>query len=270
MSDIGIDKLQPPESSFYRQVFGAPKYAPNCTLRGEIGSSTMKKRIMEGKLTYMKNIMERDNQLLNNVLQTMKLEGYKSWMKTTINYLSVLNITLRDIEELSIKQIKAKLKEWDNREWENEIASKVSLSIYKGWKGTIGGKDIYDNRPASIILYKARANCLPLNDRKRHKNEPTNCDECKGKTEDIYHFILDCPRYSEERQKAYELQQPYRYEKDYIIGEFLFSVGNLEKNKNILYSFWKIRDSNSSNQNIARHDANTTTKERPGGAVAKA
>ena len=142
MSDKEIDQLQTLENSVYRQILGAPKYASNCTLRGEIGSSTMKKRIMEGKLTYMKNIMERDNQLLNNVLQTMKLEGYKSWMKTTIIYLSVLNLTPKDIEELSIKQIKAKLKEWDNQEWEKEIASKVSLSIYSAWKGTIGGKDI--------------------------------------------------------------------------------------------------------------------------------
>jgi hypothetical protein len=47
----------------------------------------------------------------------------------------------------------------------------------------------YDNTPASITLYKARANVLTLNDRKRHQNEETTCPLCKHEYEDFTYMI---------------------------------------------------------------------------------
>ena len=48
---------------------------------------------------------------------------------------------------------------------------------------------IYDNRPSSTIVNKARTNTPQLNDRKRHTNKENNCLVCDtGDKEDIYHI----------------------------------------------------------------------------------
>ena len=47
-----IKKLQRLDNNVYRSILGAPRDAAVPTLRGEIGSSEMKSRIMKGKLQY--------------------------------------------------------------------------------------------------------------------------------------------------------------------------------------------------------------------------
>ena len=68
-------------------------------------------------------------------------------------------------------------------------------------------EDICDNRPSSTILYKARSNTLPLNNRNRHKNKETHCIACGNidQQEDIYHFILHCPAYIKKRTNIIQL-----------------------------------------------------------------
>ena len=60
--------------------------------------------------------------------------------------------------------------------------------------------------------------------------------------EDEYHFLLHCPAYQVERQKTFELQQPYGERENLIIGTFLFSASNIENKKDTLWNMWKIRD----------------------------
>jgi len=45
-----IRKLRTVENSIYKQLLGAPCYAQICTLRGEMGSSNVKARIIDGKI----------------------------------------------------------------------------------------------------------------------------------------------------------------------------------------------------------------------------
>ncbi len=53
MTETEIQQLQRIENGVYRQILGAPKYAPTCTLRGEIGASLMKRRIIDGRIPYL-------------------------------------------------------------------------------------------------------------------------------------------------------------------------------------------------------------------------
>ena len=79
--------------------------------------------------------------------------------------------------------------------WEDELEMKTSLQIYKK-KLMTGEEEMYDNRPSSTILYKARTNTLQLNDRNRHTNKEIHCLVCDtDDKEDIYHFMLHCTRY---------------------------------------------------------------------------
>ena len=103
---------------------------------------------------------------------------------------------------LTDEGIKAVMKEWDTKEWKKGMNEKTSLRIYRQWRTEIGGQEkIYDNRQGSEILFKCRTNTLKLKDRNRFRNEETKCEMCGSEREDLKHFILWCPTYSEERQK---------------------------------------------------------------------
>lgn len=209
---------------------------------GEIGASSMKKRMIDGRLKYIKTILSGQNQTLKNVLSTAKIEGYKTWMIITNKYLKELRLSYEDIGIKSENELKNRSILVDNEKWKNEINSKKTLAIYKEWKKEIREEKIYDNRPASEILYRARSNCLPLEDRKRHQGEDIKCKICNAEKEDMEHFILFCPEYENNRMKTTSLQKPYHENTSAIVGHFLFGEQNLELNKEILYEMWKVRN----------------------------
>ena len=71
LSEDDIKDLQIIENNVYRSILNAPPYAPNVTLRGEIGASLMKKRIIQGRLSYMKSIMSGRNQIMHIILEKL-------------------------------------------------------------------------------------------------------------------------------------------------------------------------------------------------------
>ena len=50
----------------------------------------------------------------------------------------------------------------DNERWQEDIRGKSSLKIYVGLeeKKEIKEEQVYDNRPSSVIMHRARTNCL--------------------------------------------------------------------------------------------------------------
>ena len=121
------------------------------------------------------------------------------------------------------------------------MTEKSYLRIYRKWRTEIGGQEnIYDNRQASVTLFKCRTNTLKLKDRNRFRNEETKCEMCGVEKEDLKHFLLWCPEYREERQKNLKLQQPYQ-EGD-INGELLFGNESIEETKNTIHKFWTMRE----------------------------
>ena len=87
---------------------------------------------------------------------------------------------------------------------------KVIKTRTLSFKNDFGEVVIYDNRPSSTILYKARTNTLQLNDSNRHTNKEIHCLVCDTDDKvDIYHFMLHCTAYQEQRSQSIHLQQPY-------------------------------------------------------------
>ena len=84
------------------------------------------------------------------------------------------------------------------------------------------------------VKTRSRRVYLKLNDKKRLRNEDTKCEMCGSEKEDLRHFLLWCPAYSDERQKNEKLQQPYKQD---IIGELLFESRNIKDTKDIIYKF---------------------------------
>ena len=89
LSENEIQKLQRFENVVYRQILRAPPYAPNCTLRGEIGSSLMKTRIMEGHLQYIRRALQGQNNLTKEVMRIQLGENIRRWAKVTNTYLDI-------------------------------------------------------------------------------------------------------------------------------------------------------------------------------------
>ena len=81
-------------------------------------------------------------------------------------HLKEVGLKVEELKKKSKKEeIKSITKSWDSKTWIEEVKK---LNLYYQWKEQIAEEEFLDNKPSSIIKYKARANCLPLNDRKRH------------------------------------------------------------------------------------------------------
>ena len=237
-----IQKLQRIENSVGRKIMGAPSYTQETALRGEIGISSMKSRIMEGQLKYLQHILRGEsNRLLERVVEEMRNDKKKNkWMGGLIE--DRKRVGIRGID-ISKQEISEKVKKWDKEKWRNDMQEKESLKIYRQFKTDLGGmENIYDNSEASVILFKCRTNNMNLGDRKRFINQSTECVMCGHEKEDLTHFLLYCDGYSEERAKNTVLQRPYIENEENLIGQLLFENSVLEQSKLTIYKFWQIRD----------------------------
>ena len=98
LSEEDIDDLRKIENSVYRTILNAPQYAPNSTLRSEIGSSLMKKRIMNGRINFMKHIINGRNKLLENILHRLLLDNDTNWIQKSRKYMDVVKLKATDIQ----------------------------------------------------------------------------------------------------------------------------------------------------------------------------
>lgn len=57
--ETGLAKLQAIDNRVYRKILGGPKYTAVCALKGELGSSLMKTRIMDKRVQYVKTVLTR-------------------------------------------------------------------------------------------------------------------------------------------------------------------------------------------------------------------
>lgn len=236
-----IGKLQRIENNVARKILGAPSYAQQAALRGELGMSSMKGRLMEGQLRYLQYILnDQGNGLLSRIVEEMRNSSTKNkWISGLLEYRQLIG--LRG-EAGSYLDISRKVKEWDTRTWKEEMDQKVSLKLYREMRQGIGGQDkIYDNREATTILFRCRTNNLDLGDRNRFSNASTECIMCGDPIEDLEHFLLDCPAYSSERQCHPILQQPYQEDRDALLGVLLFDHCVIEDTKDTLFKLWSKR-----------------------------
>ena len=88
-----IKKLQVIEYAAYRRILEARPRTPNCTLRGEIGSSLMITRFMETKLLLTKNILNGNNALTKQILEETRKNRNKFNRKLN-EYLKILILSL--------------------------------------------------------------------------------------------------------------------------------------------------------------------------------
>ena len=140
---------------------------------------------------------------------------------------------------MSKNAIKKKIREMDNRKWKKDIETKTSLTMYKKHKTEIKEESIYDNRLATKIWFGSRTNTLEINIENRHReNKNTKCDLCGKEDETTIHFILECEKLEDKRNK--ELIRKYtQTEKEDTLAKILFSKDDTEEIKYMLENLWR-------------------------------
>ena len=148
-----------------------------------------------------------------------------------------------ELERMTKTALKKRIKEWDDKQWKEELEAKSSITIYRSAKNTVKEDPIYDNTPSSVILFRARTNTLPLRARRRHVEEETTCVLCGKEEENEVHFMLECTKLTEERQRNLTLLRPYVEEPNEVLKAFLFNDDRkeMEQNKDGLYRLWRLR-----------------------------
>ena len=67
------------------------------------------------------------------------------------------------------EEVKKAIAKVIDKEWKNEVDRRSTLKIYKYFNLEMQQENMCSNNPSSALWFKARANCLKLNDRKRFR-----------------------------------------------------------------------------------------------------
>lgn len=129
-TDTESRKLQRIENAVYRIILGAPRYAQVCTLRGEVGASSMKSRIRESQIKYIKYIFENETQgLLNKIIQERRENLNNYWLESSEAAMKNTNLTFGQIKEMTIAEITKRIKTWDSNKWKQRVKKKKCLTV---------------------------------------------------------------------------------------------------------------------------------------------
>ena len=164
------------------------------------------------------------------------------WNKKLEEYLRIIDLKYEDLIGMSYEEIKRKVKEKDTEIWKKDIIEKSSLNRYRKYKTKIKQEDIYDNRYESVLLFKLRTGMLELNSEKRHKGEDTTCDLCKAGEETDIHFMLECNRLNDKRDKRV-IEKCNGKNKEETLSNMLFKKNFIEEVKKMINGMWRKRES---------------------------
>ena len=219
----------------------ARNHAATAAVRGDIGSSLVETRIIQTRLMLVSSILQGNNELVKKSLENIRKDSQNPWNKKLNIYLQETDIKYEDIPEMSKNAIKKKIREMDNKKWMEELETKTSLAMYKKHKTEIKEELIYDNRLATKIWFGSRTNTLEINIENRHREEKsTKCDLCEKEDETTIHFILECEKLDDKRNK--ELIRKYtQTEKEDTLAKILFSKDDTEEIKYMLENMWRKR-----------------------------
>ena len=174
-------ELQEDENRVWKHVLGVGGYTTVAALRGEIGSSLMKTRIMNNALQYVRSALSGKFPKIKEMMEDVIRRKKGKWYKTTNSYIEELNITWDMMYTLTKKEIKTITRNHDNAQWENELEERKTLKYYKIGKTKIGYDHCYRNNINSQFLAMARINALGLEEAKKRGCRFYNatCKLCK-------------------------------------------------------------------------------------------
>ena len=213
-------------------------YSTIDALRGEMGASLVKSRVMETMLLYVVDTM---NSKFDNIKDMMldTIETKKGRWYTNINtYREELGISWEELYAMSKKDLKRRIKIHDTEKWNLSLESMPTLRYYAQGKTEIGYEFCYRNNLNSTFLARARTNSLKLEEAKGRGNphHDRTCKLCKEGEENITHFLIDCKELEEERN--YDLIDNSRDNSEERMIKLLFQSGNHQETGYMIKKLW--------------------------------
>ena len=198
-----IKKLQTIENGVFRYLIGVAGYGPVAALRGEVGASRVETRVMETILMFALDTPKGNFEKVKDYMIHDKETGKGSWIRTANSYRIEIGVTWEEMLEMDRRNLKMKIREWDNQKWIEEVGSKPTLKWYKEGKHNIQYDMCYNNSISSNYLAKARTNTLHLEEyhARRNRNHNKTCRLCGLEDEDLEHFLVVCPALENKRDR---------------------------------------------------------------------
>ena len=137
---------------------------------------------------------------------------------------------------MSSRELERKVRDWDRMKWQEEMEGMSTLRLYRTFKTEMQEERMYDNTFESVLLFRARANCLKLSWRKRFEGKSVECEMCGEPEETLDYFISEC--------KALEEVWEQHCLQGVAVEEVLLLTGGSSVNgmKRYLKELWSKRD----------------------------
>ena len=211
------------------------------SLRGEMGASMVRSRVMETMMSYaMDTLKGKFQDVKRMMLHTISTERGR-WFKAANTYREELKITWEDLAKMNKPTLKKMIKEYDSDKWIEGMTKKISLRYYIQGKDTIGYEYCYRNNTNSTFLARARTNSLRLEEQNGRgiPGYDKTCKLCGKSEENIVHFIIDCEELEDTRN--YNLINNRLRNSEEKMIELLFYNDNFQEIGYMLKTLWKRR-----------------------------
>ena len=193
--DLG--KLERTQNIVGRWGLGVPRSTAVEAIRGEMGWSTFRERIVKGKLNFVKRIegLSEDRW----VKRVMRENSTTSSWKREINRWKKKENLGDEWFRIGTKEVKKRIEENGLHRWQSGMESKSTLEWYRQ-KGKPEALQWHNGDWGSRLLVKARTGTLEVLARNREGIDQ-DCSCSNGVRETIGHLVVECDRYEEERDR---------------------------------------------------------------------
>ncbi|KAG0722788.1 hypothetical protein GWK47_043887 [Chionoecetes opilio] len=192
-----IMHLEKTQNIVGRWGLGACRSTAVEAIRGDMGWSTFRERIIKGKLVFHKKI-ERlsDDRWAKKISQENRSSS--TWKKELERWKRRETVG-EEWNRMEIIDIKKKIENNGLVKWQEGMARKSTLQWCR-WKQKPEGVTWHVGDWGSKLLYKARTGTLEVNGRNREL-ENQNCSCRVGEKETVEHVIVECNKYRSQREK---------------------------------------------------------------------
>jgi len=206
-----IDKVQ---NRAMRYFLGLHKFAPNAALASEMGWLKPDLSRYLCMFRFWNKVIELpDTSLCKKIFDEDYLLCYNNWCQSFKSICNTLDITraYSDKNLIDMNCVKDRLNDLMLRNWKGEVSSKAKLRTYVILKDNVDVEHYVKycyNRQNRSLMAQLRCGILPLRIETGRfcglAVEDRLCEICKsGKIEDEIHFVVECPKYLEERISMY-------------------------------------------------------------------
>ena len=220
---------------------GIGGYATVDALRGEMGASLVGSRVMETVLLYALDTMQGSFDNIKDMMEdTMNVKKGR-WYNNVSKYMEALGIQWDSLKKMPRKELKARVREYDTKKWEQGLLSKKTQENYVLGKQKMGYDMCYRNTYDSTFFAKARLNALKLEDQigRGKSNYDKTCKLCGRTKEDMIHFIIDCPALEADRN--YELIDSRKSNSQEKMIDLLFNTSSPREVGGMIRKMWHRR-----------------------------